>query len=413
MKYGLIGEHLKHSYSCEIHSMIAGYKYELCELRPEELGEFLTKRDFCAINVTIPFKEAVIPYLDEISDIAKEIGAVNTIVNRNGKLYGTNTDYFGMIALANRMGIDGKGKKFMILGSGGTSKTARLVCKNLNAQEIVTVSRTASEGYVTYEEAITKHLDTDYIINTTPAGMYPNLEGEPIYLDGFTKLKAVLDVVYNPLRTNLVLDASSRGIVSEGGLFMLAAQAVYAKAVFLDEEVRTSDIEKAFSKVREQKENIVLIGMPSSGKTTIGRLLSEKTDKEFIDTDEIILDRIKMPITDFFRLYGEETFRKIENQVIEEISVTGGKVIATGGGAILNPDNVRKLKQNGSLVFLDRDVEKLTATFDRPLALNYEALTKLYNERYDIYVKAADISVDGNDDVDTVLSRVLEGIKTL
>lgn len=396
MKYGLIGEHLKHSYSCEIHAQIADYEYELHEIPPSGLGGFLKKREFNAINVTIPYKQDVIPYLDEISDTAKRIGAVNTIVNRNGRLYGDNTDFAGMLALAKHIGVDMKGRKVLILGTGGASKTGHALAEYMGAQSVFYVSRSGKDGSISYEQAVTEHSDAQIIINATPVGMFPKQDGRPIDISAFPKLEGVIDAIYNPLRTNLILDAQERGIPAEGGLYMLSAQAVHASAVFRDIPLDESLVDKAFKSVKNDKQSIVLIGMPSSGKTTVGRILAEKCGKQLADTDEYIVRKIGMPISDFFAKYGEAEFRKIEKETVAELSATGGRIIATGGGAVLDPENVRALKQNGVLVFLDRRPENLIATDDRPLASRRSALEKLYAERYDIYCAAAELHIDAN-----------------
>lgn len=396
MKYGLIGEHLKHSYSCEIHAQIADYEYELHEIPPSGLGGFLKKREFNAINVTIPYKQDVIPYLDEISDTAKRIGAVNTIVNRNGRLYGDNTDFAGMLALAKHIGVDMKGRKVLILGTGGASKTGHALAEYMGAQSVYYVSRSGKDGSISYEQAVTGHSDAQIIINATPVGMFPKQDGRPIDISAFPKLEGVIDAIYNPLRTNLILDAQERGIPAEGGLYMLSAQAVHASAVFRDIPLDESLVDKAFKSVKNDKQSIVLIGMPSSGKTTVGRILAEKCGKQLADTDEYIVRKIGMPISDFFAKFGEAEFRKIEKETVAELSATGGRIIATGGGAVLDPENVRALKQNGVLVFLDRRPENLVATDDRPLASRRSALEKLYTERYDIYCAAAELHIDAN-----------------
>lgn len=396
MKYGLIGEHLKHSYSCEIHAQIADYEYELHELPPSGLGGFLKKREFNAINVTIPYKQDVIPFLDEISDTAKRIGAVNTIVNRNGRLYGDNTDFAGMLALAKHIGVDMKGRKVLILGTGGASKTGHALAEYMGAQSVYYVSRSGKDGSISYEQAVTEHSDAQIIINATPVGMFPKQDGRPIDISAFPKLEGVIDAIYNPLRTNLILDAQERGIPAEGGLYMLSAQAVHASAVFRDIPLDESLVDKAFKSVKNDKQSIVLIGMPSSGKTTVGRILAEKCGKQLADTDEYIVRKIGMPISDFFAKHGEAEFRKIEKETVAELSATGGRIIATGGGAVLDAENVRALKQNGVLVFLDRRPENLIATDDRPLASRRSALEKLYAERYDIYCAAAELHIDAN-----------------
>ena len=285
---GLIGYPLGHSYSPQIHRALADYDYRLWPLKPEELEPFFARRDFAGINVTIPYKERVIPYLDQLSDTARAIGAVNTVVNRDGKLYGDNTDLAGILALIRRMGLVLSGKKVLILGTGGTSKTARAAASQLGAAEVYRVSRSGRDGAVTYRQAEEEHRDAACIINTTPCGMYPDLGGCPVELDGFPCLEGVVDVIYNPLRSELVLGARQRGIPAEGGLYMLAAQAAYASALFRGCEATEGDIELAYRTVLHRMENIVLIGMPSSGKTTVGRLLAQRTGKEFVDTDALV-----------------------------------------------------------------------------------------------------------------------------
>ncbi len=393
MKCGLIGRKLGHSYSCQIHHAIADYSYDLWELEPEQLAPFLQKGDFAGVNVTIPYKQQVIPYLDDLSDTARAIGAVNTIVNRSGRLYGDNTDLAGMIALIRRLGLELHGKKVLILGTGGTSKTARAAAQQLGAAEVYRLSRSGREDAVTYEEARRLHGDAAVLINTTPCGMYPAVEDCPLDPADFPRLEGVVDAVYNPLRTNLVLAARERGIPAQGGLYMLAAQAVYAGALFRGCQAAQADIDLAYRTVLRQVENIVLIGMPSAGKTTVGQLLARRTGKKFTDTDTLAEQRIGMTIADYFRTSGEEAFRAREQETVAEVSAVGGQIIATGGGAILRRENLTALRRNGLLVFLDRPIEQLTATVDRPLASDREALCRRYEERYALYRAAADVYI--------------------
>ncbi len=403
---GLLGEKLGHSYSPQIHRALADYDYHLWPLKPEELEAFLTKRDFTGINVTIPYKERVIPYLDGLSHTARAIGAVNTVVNRDGRLHGDNTDLAGMLALIRSMGLTLSGKKALILGTGGTSKTARAAAAQLGAAEIYRVSRSGRDGAITYRQAAEAHGDAACIINTTPCGMYPDLDGCPVELDSFPRLEGVVDVIYNPLRSELVLGARQRGIPAEGGLYMLAAQAAYASALFRGCEAAEEDIELAYRTVLRQMENIVLIGMPSSGKTTVGRLLAQRTGKEFVDTDALVEQAVGMTVPAYFATEGERAFREREQEAVASAAAGGGKVIATGGGAVLRAENLRALRRTGRLVFLDRSPDKLTATADRPLSADPEALRRRYEERYDLYCAAADLRVNGDGSPEETAERI-------
>ena len=397
MKYGLIGEHLPHSFSKEIHARIADYTYELFEIAKGDLDGFMRKKDFIAINVTIPYKKDVIPYLSVIDENAKRIGAVNTIVNRDGRLFGYNTDFFGMCALIRRIGVDLAGRKVAILGTGGTSNTAIAVCEALGAKKTVVVGRTAKSGVISYEDLYRDHTDVEYIINTTPCGMYPYPDGTngmaatPVALSAFPALVGVMDAVYNPLRTNLIMDAKERGIPAEGGLYMLVAQAVVAAEKFTDGNFDPSMTDRIFDEILASKENIVLSGMPGSGKSTVGKYLAEKLQRKFIDTDEQIVKQTGKEITEIFAEVGNDGFRKIEAEVISRVSSeNSGAVIATGGGAILRDDNVRALRRNGRIYFLNRPLENIVPTADRPLALDRAALEARFRERYARYLATCD-----------------------
>ena len=407
MKYGLIGEKLGHSFSKDVHGMLADYNYELCEIPKDELCDFMTKADFTAINVTIPYKEAVIPYLSYISEEAKKIGAVNTIVKKGGKLYGYNTDFSGMSAQINKMRLNLKGKKTVILGTGGTSKTARAVAESMGASPILVVSRTKKDGAIDYTELMEEHLDAEIIINTTPVGMYPANDGCPIDATRFTKLEGVIDAIYNPIRTKLVLDALEMGAVAEGGLYMLVAQAVYASEIFLGVKYPREKLDKIFKKIRRKKENIVLIGMPASGKSTVSALLSSELSREGCDTDELIKAARGVSIPEIFANEGEEKFRDYESEAVAVASKKNGSVIATGGGAVLRKENVKMLKQNGVLFFIDRPPEKLVPTIDRPLASDIDAIKKRYDERYAIYRAAADVVIDADDTPVNVTKKIM------
>ena len=406
MKYGCIGEHLKHSFSKEIHNALADYEYEIREIPKDELVNFAEERNFSAINVTIPYKELIMPHMYFIDEHAKEIGAVNTVVNRSGKLYGYNTDFYGMSMLIKHAGIEIKDKKVVILGTGGTSKTSLAVAKALGAKSIVRVSRSAREDAISYSALYEVHSDADVIINTTPSGMFPNISDSPVDLTQFKKLSGVIDAVYNPLRTSLVLEAKKRGIAAEGGLYMLVAQAVKASEIFIDTKYSDTETERVFKKMMRDKENIVLIGMPASGKTTVGKILSEKYDRELIDTDSLIEKRAGKSVSDIFKENGEAEFRRLESEIIDEVSAKTGVIISTGGGAVLNGSNVTSLRKNGKLYFIDRPLECLLPTSDRPLASTREDIEKRYSERYNIYTARADVRVLADCDAECVAGKI-------
>ena len=406
MKYGLIGEHLGHSFSKEVHSMLSDYEYEITEIAPNELDGFMKKAEFNAINVTIPYKEAVMPYLYYISDEAKAIGSVNTIVKRDGKLYGYNTDFYGMTSLINKMHLDIKGKKTVILGTGGTAKTALAVAKSLGADPILKVSRTKKDDAIDYSELKELHKDAEVIINTTPSGMYPDNFSSPIDLDGFEKLEGVIDAIYNPIRTKLVIDALNRGIKAEGGLYMLVAQAVFASEIFLDTKYPSEKLNKIYQKIKRKKENIVLIGMPACGKTTISNLLAQELSRDSVDTDNMVVTSKGISINEIFKSEGEKAFRDYETQEIANISLQNARIIATGGGAILKKENVNMLKQNGVIFFIDRPYEKLIPTDDRPLAADFDSIKRRYEERYDLYCKAADFIIDADDTPHNIAKKI-------
>ena len=411
MIYGCIGEKLGHSFSKEIHNLLADYDYELCEVARDELADFATKRDFKAINVTIPYKEEIIPHLYFIDEHAKEIGAVNTVVNRDGRLYGYNTDFYGMSALISHLGLELSGKKVAILGSGGTSKTAYAVARSLGAREILRVSRTAREDAIDYEMLYREHRDTEIVINTTPVGMYPKADGLCLELDKFPRLLGAVDAVYNPLRTRFISKALELGIPAEGGLYMLVAQAVRASEIFLDTSYPEGTLDRVFGEMVSRKENIVLVGMPASGKSTVGKLLSDKLSRPLVDTDELIVKAAGTDIPTIFSLHGETGFRDMESDAVRLASLEFGRVIATGGGAILRAENVRALKQNGRIYFIDRPLSELIPTDDRPLSSTREAIEKRYSERYELYLGAADVRVPVIGTASEVAETILENFR--
>ena len=407
MEYGCIGEKLGHSFSKEIHSALASYEYSLKELRREELSCFFKNKDFKAINVTIPYKQDVIEYLDWISDEAKSINAVNTIVNKNGKLYGYNTDFYGLKALIERENISLKGKKVAVLGSGGTSNTAFAVSSFLEAQTIFKVSRSKKTGYITYDELYENYNDCEIIINTTPCGMYPKIGVSAVDLEKLTKVEAVFDAVYNPLQSKLISDAKAKNITAVGGLYMLVSQAAFAVEKFIDASVDNVKVEEIFKNLYKDKMNITLIGMPASGKTSVGKLLSERLNKNFVDSDDKIIKKENKTIPEIFKDSGEAYFRNIEKNVIKELSILNSQVISTGGGVILNSENIENLKANSRVYFLDRPLDMLVTTQDRPLSSNRADLEKLYNERYALYKSSADVIIDGSKTVEEV-AKIIE-----
>ncbi len=409
-RYGLLGEKLGHSFSKEIHESFGHYNYDLIEVSRDDFNNFMTSREFKAINVTIPYKEMVIPYLSYIDDGAKEIGAVNTIVNHDGKLYGYNTDYLGLKSLILSKNIDISGFRVLLLGTGGTSKTARFVLKNLGVKEIILVSINNEEGTISYEEAVKSYKDVDMIVNTTPCGMYPKTMDLIIDLTKFNNLKLVIDVIYNPLKTRLGILAEELHIPYACGLYMLVSQAVHAAGIFRNISVDESITENIYNKLCREKQNIVLIGMPSCGKTTIGDILSQKINKELVDIDALIENKIGMTIKDFINKYGELEFRKIEKEIVLEVSKKNNQIISTGGGVIKDYDNIIALKGNGVIIFINRNIDNLTPTESRPLSSNIDALRKLYEERMPLYKKYSDIEVSNNNAIEEVIETIINNI---
>ena len=406
-EYGLVGEALSHSRSPEIHEELSGKKYALIEVPRDEIDAFFEKRDFVGINVTIPYKQTVIPHLDMIDSVASEIGAVNTVVNRGGKLTGYNTDHEGMSAAIVRAGIELSGKKVLILGTGGTSRTAEYVAKRGGAKEIVKVSRSARDGAVTYADAYDLHADADVIINTTPCGMYPDTDASPIDITRFPSLTGVFDAIYNPLKTKLITDAETAGIPCSGGLYMLVYQAVRSSEYFNGKKYPDGTAEDVYARLYKKLENVVLIGMPSSGKTTVGRIVAQSLGREFFDTDDMISNSEGMKIPDIFKEYGEEYFREAEAKAVREVSSRQSRVIATGGGAVLKEENVEKLRQNGKLYFLDRPLGELIATPDRPLSSDRAALEERWRERYGIYRSVCDMIIDSSGSAEDAAREII------
>lgn len=408
MEYGLIGEKLSHSYSKEIHNQIASYDYVLKEIAEAELSNFMQKKDFKGINVTIPYKQKVIPFLDSVEENARRIGAVNTVINYAGILRGYNTDFEGLKRLVKSTGLSLIQKKVLILGTGGTSRTAVAVAKSLGASKIFVVSRSNKSGAITYEDASLNHKDSSFIINTTPSGMFPDVAGCPISLENFQKLEGLVDVIYNPLRTGLVLDAQKRGIAAKGGLYMLVQQAIAAYELFFERQIDQSGADEIYKNLLMKKQNIVLIGMPGSGKSTLGRKLSKIMKRKFYDTDMLISKKEGKAPSEIINKMGEEYFRNLESKVCAELSSVSNGIIATGGGAVLREENVRLLKHNGILFFLDRKLGKIRPTASRPLSNSEDKLKFIFKERYPVYKSVADYSIESNEDITDSANKVKE-----
>ena len=407
MQCGLLGRKLGHSYSPQIHNLLGDYSYVLFEKEPEELENFLKNGDFSGLNVTIPYKKEVIPYLSELSPTAKKMGCVNTVLRRSdGTLYGHNTDYFGFTSLVRHAGLSVAGKKVLVLGSGGASNTAVAALKDLGASPVV-ISRSGENNYGNLH----LHRDAAAIVNATPVGMYPNTGVSPIDLKLFPHLEGVLDVIYNPARTQLLLDAEKLGIPQENGLWMLVAQAKEAAEVFTGGKISDEVIEKIYRRLSHQMKNIVLIGMPGCGKSTIGTLLAEKLGRTLADADEKIISLAGKSIPDIFAQDGEPTFRDWETKALAELGKQSGLVIATGGGCVTQKRNYPLLHQNGYLVWLERDCSVLP-TDGRPLSQAND-LGKMYAVRKPLYEAFADIRVENAGTPEETVRKILDALEEL
>lgn len=403
LRCGLLGRTLGHSYSPAIHAQLAAYSYRLYEKEPEELDSFLRSGEFDGLNVTIPYKKSVIPYCAELSDTARAIGAVNTIVRRlDGTLWGDNTDAYGFSMLVQSSGADVRGKKVLVFGSGGASATAQYVLRQMGAREIVVISRHGENNY----ENLDRHTDAEIAVNTTPVGMYPNTGASPVDLSRFPKLEAALDVVYNPARTEFLLQAEKRGLKRENGLLMLAAQAKKSCEDFLGESVADERIGEITKTLAAQMQNVILIGMPGSGKTTVGTGVAAQLGRAFLDADTVLEQKAGMSIPEIFRREGEEGFRRRETEVLAELGKRSGLVIATGGGCVTRPENYPLLHQNGTIFCLTRDLSRLPIS-GRPVsqALGPE---EIYHRRKPLYESFADVMVDNNRTAEDAVRQILE-----
>ena len=404
MKCGLLGRKLGHSFSPRIHAFLGDYSYEIFEREPEELEDFLKNGDWQGLNVTIPYKKDVIPYLDELSPIAAKLGAVNCIVRRNGRLMGHNTDYFGFQEMVRSSGLDLADKKVLVLGTGGASRPVVAVLRDLGA-EVISISRTGENNY----ENISRHSDAAVIVNATPVGMYPQTGLSPVDISLFPHLDGVLDIIYNPARTKLLLDAEERSLVTVNGLLMLVAQAWEASQWFQQTILDNGLISTIHAALRRQTENIVLIGMPGCGKSTLGRALAERLGKTFVDADEELVNMAGRSIPEIFSEDGEEVFREWETRVLSELGKRSGLVLATGGGCVTRERNYPLLHQNGTIYWLKRDLGKLP-TDGRPLSQTNK-LTAMYEIRRPLYEAFADCIVDNDGALEDTLASFMEVTK--
>lgn len=392
-KFGLIGKTLGHSYSPLIHGKFADYQYDLLETDEEGLEALIMNPEYGGFNITIPCKKTVIRYCDELSDEAKKIGSVNTIVKQSdGTIKGYNTDYYGFQYLIKANGIEPCGKRCLVLGSGGASLTVQAVLADMGAAGVTVVSRT---GDVNYDNVADVEADAQIVVNTTPVGMYPDNGRYPLKVTNFHKCEGVLDLIYNPNKTKFVLDAMDAGIPASGGLKMLVAQAKAACEIFTGFEIEEEALQNVHDEVRRETMNQVLIGMPGAGKTTLGREMAESMGREFLDIDEMIVEHEGMSIPDIFATKGEAYFRKVETEMLEKACVKTGMVIATGGGIVKNKKNYYIIKQNATIVWIKRDLDKLE-TDGRPISMSMP-IEKIYEERKEIYAKWSDYFINNNE----------------
>lgn len=406
IEFGLLGERLSHSYSPKIHSMLGEYKYELIELAKEDIGAFLSSGSFLGLNVTIPYKIEAVRYCDETSDEVERIGCANTLVRRNGKTFGYNTDYFGFDYMIQKSGVDIEGSKCLILGNGGAARTVKTVLSDRKSKSIIVISRRGEDNY----ENISRHYDADVIVNTTPLGMYPKTGVSPVELEKFKGLRGVFDLIYNPSKTKFILDAIKLGVPCLSGLSMLVAQAKKSFDLFFDGWVSDSIIDDIVEKMSFETQNIVLIGMPGCGKSTVGRALAKKLGRNFIDADAEIEKAAGKSIPLIFEEDGEAEFRKLESEVLKNIGSLSSQIIATGGGCVKISENYDALKQNGKIVWITRDLAKLE-TKGRPLSVGAD-MSVMYDERKGLYQKFADFRIENEKTAQDAADEIIETLKS-
>ena len=402
MKCGLLGRTLGHSYSPAIHAQLGSYQYALYEKEPDELPGFLQSGDFTGLNVTIPYKKAVAPYCASLSDTARLLGSVNTLVRLpDGTLYGDNTDYDGFLSLVRQSGVDVAGKKALVLGSGGASVTVQAVLRNLGARTVV-ISRSGEDNY----DNLSRHADAAIIANTTPVGMYPHNGTSPLDLAAFPACQAVYDIVYNPQRTALMLQAESLGIPTFGGLHMLVAQAKRASEIWQQKSIPDSETNRIQSLLETQMQNLVLIGMPGCGKSTVATALGTALSRQVCDSDALIEELAGMPIPEIFATQGEDAFRRLETQAIAQLSRRSGIILATGGGCVTRAENYPLLHQNSVIFWLQRELTRLP-TDGRPLSQSGR-LEAMYEVRRPLYEQFADVCVDNNGRLEDTVAAIKE-----
>ena len=403
-KYGLLGRKLGHSYSPQLHNMLADYEYKLYEVEPEDLGSFMETTKLSGMNVTIPYKKSVMKYCVGLSDTARKMGCCNTLVKLSDGWHGDNTDYYGFFAMVQKCGIEIKGRKVLVLGSGGASNTVCRAVEDMGARELIVISRSGENNYGN----LSRHADAEIIVNATPVGMFPQNGESPLDLKQFQKLEGVLDVIYNPARTALLLQAEELGIPNVDGLYMLVAQAKKAAEIFTGKCIPDSENDRVHDILRAEMNNIILIGMPGCGKSTVGRMVAEKLGRKFIDADQAIVESAGCPIPEIFKKDGEPGFRKLETKVLAELGKLSGVVISTGGGCITRPENYPLLHQNGVMFWLQRDIS-LLPTDGRPVS-QANPLEKLYAERKDKYAAFADFVIGNNGSLEDTVNAVIGAI---
>ena len=404
--FGLLGEKLGHSFSPQIHGLLSDYEYRLYPVEKEDLELFLAQAPLDGMNVTIPYKKDVLPMCSYISDGVKRIGSANTLVKRDNGWHAYNTDYMGFRYMVESCGCSVKGEKVVVLGSGGASLAVCAALQDMEAGQIVVISRSGENNY----DNLHLHADAAVVVNTTPVGMYPNVQASPVSLESFPKCKAVFDIVYNPARTELIMEAERKGLVCRSGLSMLVAQAHRAAELFTGEEIPKERIEEIIRILENQTKNIVLIGMPSCGKSKVGAILAELTGKQFVDADKYLQEKTGMFAGDMIKEKGEEYFRQQESMVLEELGKRSGLIIATGGGCVTREENYAHLHRNGTIFWRQRDIEKLP-TEGRPLS-QQGSLQEMYKKRAPLYERFADVIISNDgDDPHRAAEKILEAME--